>query len=86
MYSLKAGNNSNKTEDQGISDDLCNWSKPKNSKSRSCRLSADDVPNVKLRNRFSVLDVDQQRTGFLKHVDRKVKPLAGKTKSQKRKT
>jgi hypothetical protein len=31
------------------------------------------------------LDTDQQNTGFLKHVENKVKPLAGKTKNQKRK-
>jgi len=38
-------------------------------KSRSHRFSADDVPQVKLSNRFSVLHVDQQSTGFLKHVE-----------------
>jgi len=43
------------------------------------------VYHVKPRNRFSVLDIDQQATGFLNHVENVVKPLAGKTKSQKRK-
>jgi len=38
-------------------------------KSRSRRFSADDVPHVRLSNKFSVLHVDQQRTGFLKHVE-----------------
>ena len=42
------------------------------------------VYHVKPRNRFSVLDIDQQSTGFMKHVENIVKPLAGKTKSQKR--
>jgi hypothetical protein len=32
---LKAGNSSNKIKDQNNSNDLCNWTKPKNSKSRS---------------------------------------------------
>lgn len=80
---MKAGNNSSETDNQGISDDLCNWSKPKNSKSRSRRSSADEVPNAKLRNRFSVLVVDQQSTGFLNHMDKKVKPVARKTKVRK---
>jgi hypothetical protein len=48
INSLKAGDNRSKIKDQGISDDLCNWSKPKNSKPRSRRFSADDVPYVKL--------------------------------------
>jgi len=38
-------------------------------KSRSCRFSADVVPHVKLSNRFSVLHVDQQSTGFSMHVE-----------------
>lgn len=62
---MKAGNNSRKNEDRDISDDLSNWSKLKNSKYRSRRFSAVDVPHVKLNSRFSVLDVDQQCTGFL---------------------
>ena len=62
---------------------MSNWSKLKNSKYRSRRFSADDIPHVKLSNRFSVINVDQQSTGFLKHVENKVTPLAGKTKSQK---
>ena len=45
---LKAGNNHSKIKDQGISDNSCNWSKPKNSNPRLCTFSADDVPNVKL--------------------------------------
>jgi hypothetical protein len=77
---LIAGNNSSKIKDHEISDDLCNWCKQKNFSSRSRRSSAGDVPTVKLRNRFSVLDVDLQSTGFLEHVKDKVKPLAWKTK------
>jgi hypothetical protein len=45
---LKAGDKRSKIKDQGFSDDLRNWPKPKNSKSRLRRFSADDVPNVKL--------------------------------------
>jgi len=43
------------------------------------------VYHVKLRNRFSLLDSNQQSTGFLKHVENIVKPLVWETKSQKRK-
>jgi hypothetical protein len=85
IHFLKAGNSSNKIKDQNNSNDLCNWTKPKNSKSRSCRFSADNVSHVQLSNRFSVLEVDQQNEGLLKHVDKKEKPLVGKTKNQKRK-
>jgi hypothetical protein len=80
---LKAGNNSSKIKDQDISNDLSNWSKLKNSKYRYHRFSADDVPHVKLDNRFNVLIAEQLSTGFLKHVENKVTSLAGKTKSQK---
>jgi hypothetical protein len=45
---LKAGDKRSKIKDWGISDDLCNWPKPKNSKSTTLRFSADDDPNVKL--------------------------------------
>jgi hypothetical protein len=82
---LKAGNSSSKIKDQDISDNLRSWTKPKNSKSRPCSFSTDDASHVQLRNRFSVLEVDQQSTGLLKHGDNKIKPLARKTKSQKRK-
>jgi len=57
----------------------------KNSKVRTCRFYADDAPYVHLSNRLSVLEGDQQNTGFFKHVENKVKPLVGQTKSQKRK-
>lgn len=43
------------------------------------------VYHVKPRNRFSVLDIDQQGTDFLNHVENIVKPLAGRTKSHKSK-
>ena len=43
------------------------------------------VHHVKPRNRFSVLDIDQKSTGFLKNVRNIVKPIAGKTESQKKK-
>jgi hypothetical protein len=71
--------------DQDISDDLYNWNKTKNSKSRSCRLYTDDASHVQLSNRYSLLKVDQQSTGLLKHRDNKIKPLAGRIKNQKRK-
>jgi hypothetical protein len=70
--------------DLDIADDLCKWSKPINSKSKSRSISTEYVPQVKLSNRFSVLENDQQSTGFLKHMENKVKPLAGVTKYRKR--
>ena len=82
---MKAGNNSRKIKDRDISDDLWNSSQSKNFKFRLRRFSAGEVRNVKPSNRFTVLHIVQQSTGFLKHVENKVKPLAGKTKSQKKK-
>jgi hypothetical protein len=49
---LKAGGNSSKIRDQEISDDSRPWNKPENSKSRSCRFSADHAPHVQLSNRL----------------------------------
>jgi hypothetical protein len=43
------------------------------------------VSHIQLSNRFSVFEGDQQIPGLLKHVHQKVKSLAEKTKSQKRK-
>ena len=80
---LKAGNNHSKIKDQGISDNSCNWSKPKNSNPRLCTFSADDVPNVKLWNWFSVLHIDQCFTGFWKHVENNVKPLRWRKRFRK---
>jgi hypothetical protein len=40
----------------------------------------DDISYVQLSNRFSLLEVDQQNEGLLKHVDKKEKPLVGKKK------
>jgi hypothetical protein len=78
--SLKTVYNTSKIKDLDIADDLCKWSTPKNSKSRSCSVSTEDVPQVKRRNRFSVLENYQQNTGFLKNLENKVKPQAGMTK------
>jgi hypothetical protein len=55
---LKVENSSSKIKDQDISDDLCNWTKPKNSKSRSRWLSTDAASHVQVSNRFSVLEVE----------------------------
>jgi hypothetical protein len=80
---LKAVNNTSKLKDLDIADDLCKWSKPKNSKSRSHSVSTEDVLQVKLSNRFSVLEIDQKSTGFLKHMENKVKPHTEVTKCRK---
>jgi hypothetical protein len=52
---LKAGNISSSFIEQDTSG---HWKKPKNSKSRCYRFSANDVSNVKLSNKFSVLATD----------------------------
>lgn len=77
---LKAGNTSSKVKDQDNSSGF--WIKPKNSKSKAHRFSADDVSHIQIKNRFSVLEVDQQCPSLLKHVDQKVRSLAGKLKNQ----
>jgi hypothetical protein len=55
-----------------------------NSKSRFCMFSTGDVPHVHLSNGLSVLEVDQHSSALLKHVKNKVKPLVGKTESEKK--
>jgi hypothetical protein len=62
---------SNKIRDKDNTNDIC--LKPKNSKSRARRFSADDVSHIRLSNRFSILEADQQSQGLLKHEDMKVK-------------
>ena len=81
---LKAGNTSSKVKDQENSND--SWIKPQNSKSRARRFSADEVSHIQINNRFSVLEVDQQSPGLLKHVDQEVRSLAKKAKYQEIKT
>jgi hypothetical protein len=82
--SLKAVSNTSKIKDMDIADDLCKWSKLKNSKFRSCSVSTEHVPQVKLSNRFTVLKINKQITGLLKHMENKVKQIAGMTKFRKR--
>jgi hypothetical protein len=73
---------SNKIRDKDNAKDI--WLKPKNSKSRARRFSADDVSHIRLSNKFSNLEVDQQRQGLLKYEDMKVKSPTGQSKSQKK--
>jgi hypothetical protein len=80
---LKNGNMSNKIKNKDTSGDF--WLKPKNSKSRARRFCVDDVSHIWLSNKFSILEVDQQRQGLLEHEDIKTKSLMGKSKSQKKK-
>jgi hypothetical protein len=75
---LRTGSTSSKIKDQDNLSDF--WIKPKISKSRTCRFSADDASHIQLTNRFSILKADQQSTGLLKHADHRVKSLAGKAK------
>jgi hypothetical protein len=51
--------------------------------SRSRRFSIDGVLRVQLSSRVIVLDMDQQNTHFLKHLENEVKLLAGKKKLRK---
>jgi hypothetical protein len=67
---------SNKTRDKDNANDI--WLKPKNSKSRARRFSADDMSHIRLSNKFSTLEADQQSQGLLKHEDMKVKSPTGK--------
>jgi hypothetical protein len=77
---FRTGSTSSKITDQDNLSDF--WIKPKNPKSRTHRFSADDVSHIQLTNRFSIPKADQQSKGLLKHVDHRVKSLAGKAKSQ----
>jgi hypothetical protein len=75
---------SSNTKELGNLNNLCYWAKPRNSKSRLCRFFTDFIPHVQLSNRLSVWEVDQQSIGLLKHMENKVKPLVGKTESEKK--
>lgn len=59
IYKLKTGNVSNfmKQNNSGI------WEKPKYSKSRFQRFSANDAGEVQLSNRFSILVTDSVEVG-----------------------
>jgi len=72
----------NKISDKGNANDI--WLKPKNSKIRARRFSADDVSHIRLSNKFSILEDDQLNQGLFKHEDMKIKSLTGKSKSQKK--
>ena len=80
---MKNGNTSNRITNKDNASD--NWIKPKNSRSRACKLSADDVSYIGLSNKFSILDVDQQSQGLLEHEGMKVKSLKGKSKVRRKK-
>jgi len=80
---LKNGNISNTRRDKNNANDI--WLKPKNSKSRASRFSADDVSHIMLSNKFIILEVDQQNQGLFKHEDMKIKSPIRKSKSQGKK-
>jgi hypothetical protein len=63
--------------------------KPKNSKSRCYRFSADDAYQVQMNSRFSMLETDrldigQQSQVLLNHEHREVKSFAGKAESKRK--
>jgi hypothetical protein len=83
---LKAGNVSSCF----MEDISGHWRKPKNSKSRCCRFSANDVSEVKLNNKFTLLATDtlkvnQKSPVLLKHGGRKLKPSTDKSQKIKSK-
>jgi hypothetical protein len=80
---LKNGNMCNKMKNKDISGDF--WVKPKNSKSRARRFCADYVSHIRLSNKFSILEADQQCRGLLEHEDINTKSLIGKSEKQKKK-
>jgi len=73
---------SNKIGDKVNANDI--WLKTKNSKSRAHRFSADDVSQISLSNKFSLLEVDHNQ-GLLKHKDMKIRSPTVKSKTQKKK-
>lgn len=73
---------SNKIRDSDNTNDV--WFKRKNSKSRAHRFSANNMSRIRLSNKFSVLEFDQQNPGLLKHKDMKTKLLTGKSNSRKK--
>jgi len=74
---------SNKIRDNDNTNDV--WFKRKNSKSRAHRFSANNMSRIRLSNKFSVLEFDQQNPGLLKHKDMKTELLTGKSNSRKKK-
>ena len=79
---LKNGNTASRITNKDNASD--NWIKPKNSRSRARRLSADDVSYIGLSNKFGILDADQQSQGLLEHEGMKVKSLKGKSSQQEK--
>jgi hypothetical protein len=73
---LKNINMSYKVRDKANANDI--WLKPKNSKSMARRFSADDLSHIRLSNKFSILEFDQQNQGLLKHEDMKINSPTGK--------
>jgi hypothetical protein len=80
---LKNGNTRSQITDKDNASD--NWIKPKNSRSRARRLSADGVSYIGLSSKFSILDDDQQSQGLLEREGTKVKSLKGKSKVRRKK-
>lgn len=84
---LKAGNISNSFLERDI---FGHWKKPKNSKSRCRRFSANDVCKIKQNNKIGVLATDtlevaQQTPVLLKHGSRERKSFTEKNRSKRKK-
>jgi hypothetical protein len=82
IFKLKAVNGSINFREQETLSTLC---KSKNSRSTFCRFSAADASEVKLRNRFSVLETDtlevvQKNPGFMTQKVTEGRSLMGNLK------
>jgi hypothetical protein len=78
---LTAGSDSSNIWDNSK---LQTWIKPKNSKSRCCRFSADDAPQVQLNKQIQHTGNKHNGCLLAKHECRKVKSFAGSQKVKKR--
>jgi hypothetical protein len=81
INSLKNKNTNNLVRGSDNTNDI--WFKPKNPKSRARRFSANDMSHIRLSNKFSVLETNQQIQGSLKHKDMKIKSLTWKSVRKK---
>jgi len=82
INSLENRNTNNLVKDNDNTNDI--WLKTRNPKSRARKFSANDMSHIRLSNKFSVLEADQQNQGSLTH-DMKIKSLTRKSNSQKEK-
>jgi len=83
INSMENKNTNNLVRDNDNTNDI--RLKTRNPKSRARRFCANDMSHIRLSNKFSVLEADQQNQGSLKHKDMKIKSLTRKSNSQQEK-